>query len=73
MKCHIKKSKKALTPRSKINELANDPNQKAELVKKALFGEVIQTQILEKKTGNKNIQGEKQIKNGFVWFYSKEV
>ncbi|KAI8422982.1 hypothetical protein MSG28_014072 [Choristoneura fumiferana] len=48
LKRTIKKSKKALTPRSKIEKMANDPNKKAELVKKALFGEIIQTQILEK-------------------------
>ncbi|XP_060801187.1 uncharacterized protein LOC132904255 [Amyelois transitella] len=62
LKCHIKKSKKALTPRSKINELANDPNQKAELVKKALFGEVIQTQILEKKQETKTYKEKNRLK-----------
>lgn len=49
LKRRMIKVKKALTPKSKIEEMAKDPNQKAELVKKALFGEIIQTQILEKK------------------------
>lgn len=62
MKCHITKSKEALTLRSKINELANDPNQKAELVKKALFGEVIQTQILEKKQETKTYKEKNRLK-----------
>ncbi|GBP53714.1 hypothetical protein EVAR_39868_1 [Eumeta japonica] len=49
LKQRMIKKKKAVTPKSKILEMAEDPNQKAELIKKALFGEVIQKQILDTK------------------------
>lgn len=62
LKRTIKKSKKGLTPRSKIEEMANDPNKKAELVKKALFGEIIQTQILEKKKETRTYQEKNNLK-----------
>lgn len=41
----MNEDKDDLTLRSKIEQIANDPNQKRELVKKALFGEVHQTQL----------------------------
>ncbi|CAH1998001.1 unnamed protein product [Acanthoscelides obtectus] len=47
LKQKIEKSKKLLTPKSKIEQMAEDPNQSRELVKKALFGEVLQAQITE--------------------------
>nr|CAI5849961.1 unnamed protein product [Callosobruchus analis] len=47
LKKKIKQSKELLTPKSKIEQLAEDPNQRKEIVKKALFGEVLQTQITE--------------------------
>ncbi|KAI8420458.1 hypothetical protein MSG28_008946 [Choristoneura fumiferana] len=62
LKRTIKKSKKALTPRSKIEKMANDPNKKAELVKKALFGEIIQTQILEKSAETRIHQEKNHLK-----------
>ena len=42
------KNNKALTLKSKIEAMTNYPDQKAELVKKALFGEIMQTQLLNK-------------------------
>ncbi|XP_049876011.1 uncharacterized protein LOC126377838 [Pectinophora gossypiella] len=47
LKKKIKKSKNLLTPKSKIEQLAEDPNQRREIVKKALFGEVLEAQITE--------------------------
>lgn len=41
----MKKDRSFVTPKSKIQQMAEDPQQKNELVKKALFGEVMQTQI----------------------------
>ncbi|KAF9422926.1 hypothetical protein HW555_001469 [Spodoptera exigua] len=49
LKRKVIEKKKVLTPKSKIEAMADDPNQKKELVKKALFGEIIQTQLLDKK------------------------
>ncbi|KAF5306287.1 hypothetical protein FQA39_LY08985 [Lamprigera yunnana] len=43
----IAKTKKVLTPKSKIEEMVKNPNQSRELVKKAVFGEVLQMQITE--------------------------
>lgn len=47
LKRKIKIAKKWLTPKSKIEQMAEDPNQSRELVKKALFGEILQAQITE--------------------------
>lgn len=47
LKQRIEKPTKVLTPKSKIEQMAEDPNQIRELVKKAFFGEVLQTQITE--------------------------
>lgn len=45
LKNKMKKGRSFLTPKTKIQNMADDPNQRNELVKKALFGEVLQTQI----------------------------
>lgn len=47
LKRKIKKAKKLLTPKTKLEQMAEDPNESRELVKKALFGEVLQAQITE--------------------------
>lgn len=62
LKHKIKKSKKALTPRSRMEEMANDPNKKAELVKKALFGEIVQEQILDEKKKASTYQEKNNLK-----------
>lgn len=48
--------KKTLTPKSKIELMAEKENEKRELVKKALFGEIMEAQLIENYSGMKTQQ-----------------
>ncbi|VEN44814.1 unnamed protein product [Callosobruchus maculatus] len=62
LKKKIKESRELLTP-SKIEQLAEDPNQRKEIVKKALFGDVLQTQITENISKAKTHQDKSNFKH----------
>ncbi|VEN50347.1 unnamed protein product [Callosobruchus maculatus] len=62
LKKKIKESRELLTP-SKIEQLAEDPNQRKEIVKKALFGDVLQTQITENISKAKTHQEKSNFKH----------
>lgn len=58
----IKEFKKLLSPKSKIEQMAEDPNKSRELVKKALFGDVLQAQITENYSKTKTHQEKSNFK-----------
>lgn len=57
--------KKQLTPNSKMSQMADDPTTRNEVVKKALFGDNIEKQIIENLKNIKTRQ-EKEISNKLI-------